>query len=340
MRVCLAILALACVLPAPVAAQEDHASGSARGASRAEPTEDGFVYRVASGDTLSDIAVRFGVTVDDLVRWNAGLSPDRIRSGQPIRVDNGRRRVAHAVQSGESLSHIALRYEVRVEDILGWNAGLDRDRVRVGRELVIYTPVPESRSLSIGAPQAGRLENGRPLPVRHPAFFVRTPSRAYGTDETVRWIVEAFDAVRRAEPDAPRLEVHDLSFRRGGPIRGHNSHESGRDADLAYYQRQCADRLCRFRRIGPDDLDVERTWRLLHHWLVNDRVEVIFIDHDLQRALHAHARQTGVSARDLSRWFQYPRAPENRYGVIRHHPRHADHMHVRFVCPESDPDCR
>ena len=337
-RSALALLATL-ALAAPVVAQEDHASGPARGAPSAEPTESGFVYTVASGDTLSDIAVRFGVTVDDLVRWNAGLSPDRIRSGQRVRVDNGLRRVTHAVRPGEALSHVALRYEVRVEDILGWNAGLDRDRVRVGRELVIYTPVPESRSLSIGAPQAGRLEHGRPLP-RHPAFFVRTPSRAYGTDETVRWIIEAFDAVRRADPDAPRLEVHDLSFRRGGPIHGHHSHESGRDADLAYYQRQCSDRLCRFRRIGPDDLDVERTWRLLHHWLVHDRVEAIFIDHDLQRALHAHARREGVSSRDLSRWFQYPRPAENRYGVIRHHPRHADHMHVRFVCPESDPDCR
>jgi len=64
------------------------------------------------------------------------------------------------------------------------------------------------------------------------------------------------------------------------------------------------------------------------------------MDHRLQRVLYEYARSQGVSRRKLNRWFQYPRPPQQRQGVIRHVPRHADHFHVRFVCPETDERCR
>jgi LysM repeat protein len=328
-----------------VRADEHQAAGSARGR-RAEPApaespaeERGFTYVVIAGDTLSDIAVRFDLTLDALLAHNPGQDPDRIRRGQRLRIVNGTRRVVHTVARGESLSRIAERYEVRGDEVLRWNAGLRRHPLPAGRDLVIYTRVPESRSRSLGSPDAGQLEHARPLPTRHPAFTVRTPTRAYGTDETVRWIVEAFDAVRARDPEAPPVEVHDLSLRDGGPINGHHSHESGRDADIAYYQRACRG-ACPFRRIGPEQLDVARQWALFSHWFERGVVEHIFMDHELAGALYEHARSTGVSRADLSRWFQYPRPIEVRVGLIRHHPRHADHFHVRFVCHESDPECR
>jgi LysM repeat protein len=310
-----------------------------RPAAAREESSGAFAYTVVEGDTLSAIAVRFGVSVEAILSQNPGLSADRIRAGQTLRIAEGLRRVVHTVARGESLSLIAAHYEVALDDLLRWNRGLRRDHLRAGRDLVVYTRLPESRSQSVGSPNRGQLVEGRQLPTRHPALFVRTPSRAWATDETVRWIVDAFDEVRRVDPEAPRVEVHDLSFRRGGPINGHRSHESGRDADLAYYQRGCRG-VCAFRRIRPEQLDVARQWALFSYWLERGLVEAIFMDHELSRALYEHARAEGVSRRDLGRWFQYPRAPDNRQGVIRHHPRHADHFHVRFVCHESDPDCR
>lgn len=334
---CLALLLLSGGLTSRAAsAQEDQAAGHARGLAQ---TEEGLAYTIAPGDTLSEIAVRFDVSLEDLLRWNPGLSADRIRDGQRIRILNGLRRVVHMVARGESLSHIAARYEVQVAEILDWNRRLRRDHVRVGRELVIFTPVPESRSRSIGLPHDGRLVQASQLPRRHPSFYVRRPGRAWATDETVRWIVEGYEALRRADPSTPVIEVHDLSLRQGGPMHGHRSHESGRDADIAYFQRGCAD-PCRFRRIGPEHLDVERQWRVFSHWLESGQVEAIFMDIHLQRVLYEHARERGVSRHDLSRWFQYPRDVDDRYGVIRHHPRHADHFHVRFICHETDEECR
>lgn len=300
---------------------------------------DGFTYVVREGDTLSAVAARHGLSLDALLAHNEGVDPDRIRPGQVLRIVNGLRRVAHRVERGESLSSIAAHYETGVDDLLRWNEGLSRHRVHAGRELVVYTRVPESRSLSVGAPARGRLVHGRQLPTRHPAFFVRTPSRAFGTDETVRWIVEAFEAVHAADPEAPRVEIRDLSYREGGPINRHHSHESGRDADAAYFQQSCGE-LCRFRRIGPDQIDAARQWALFSHWIERGVVEMIFVDHALAARIYEAAKDAGASRADLRRWFQYPRDIDQRYGIIRHHPRHADHFHVRFVCPESDPDCR
>ena len=43
-----------------------------------------IVYTVVSGDVLSGIAVRFGVTVAEIVQWNSIANPDVIRVGQQL----------------------------------------------------------------------------------------------------------------------------------------------------------------------------------------------------------------------------------------------------------------
>lgn len=333
--------AIAIIFWAALPAQaQQRAADSARGRSvEPEITEEGVFYTIVDGDTLSEVAERLDVSMDDLVRWNEGLEPDRLRVGQRLTIDTGQRRVDHVVRRGESLSRIAARFEVRVPELLRWNRRLRPDRIRAGQTVTIFTSVPSSRSRSVGAPSHGRLVDAAQLTRRHPGLFVRAPSRAYGTDETVRWIVDAYDALRDGDDDAPQVAVHDLSRRTGGEMMGHRSHRSGRDADIAYFQRNCGER-CGFRRIGPERLDVARQWQIFQYWLEHERVEAIFVDHALQRALYQHAREQGVDRRQLSRWFQYPRPIGNRYGIIRHHPRHADHFHVRFVCHETDEECR
>lgn len=330
------------VLAAPAAAQE-RAAGSqgsrALAPADTEVTEDGTFYTVVEGDTLSEIALRLQVPMEDLLVMNEGLQADRLSVGQRIRVGTGRRRVEHVIRSGDSLARLARHYEVSVAELRRWNPRLRGDAIREGRSLIVFTPRPASRSVSVGNANTGRLEQAAQLPLNHPGIFVRAPSHAYGTDETVRWLVEGIEAVRREMPGTPRIEIHDLSAREGGPLMGHHSHTSGRDADVAYYREGCGE-PCTFRSIGGAQLDVARQWRLFRHWLERDQVVAIFVDHDLQRALYEHARSEGVDRRLLDRWFQYPREPGNRYGIIRHHPRHANHFHVRFVCHESDETCR
>lgn len=299
---------------------------------------DGMSYEVREGETLSAIAARFGSTVDGIVALNPGLDPDRIRVGQELRIGRGYE-VDYRVRRGDTLSSIASYHRVSVRELRRWNPHIEPDHIRIGARLQIYTERPPSFSESIGRPYGGRLKKGVRLP-RHPAYVIRDRDVAWGTRETIDWLVDAFDHVQKVHPDAPRVRVHDLSDRDGGWLSGHKSHQSGRDADLAYYQERCPSGVCKFRRIGPAHLDVERQWILLEHWLEHDRVEAVFIDYELQAALYRHARAEGATRRQLHQWFQYPRGRTFSVGTIRHYPKHDDHLHVRFVCPPTDDECR
>ena len=45
-----------------------------------------IVYTVASGDVLSGIAIRFGVTVAEIAQWNNLKNPDFISVGQKLNI--------------------------------------------------------------------------------------------------------------------------------------------------------------------------------------------------------------------------------------------------------------
>lgn len=64
-------------------------------------------YTVRAGDTLSGIAARFGTDVGTLARTNGISDPDRIATGQTLRLPSGGGRASHVVQPGETLGEIA-----------------------------------------------------------------------------------------------------------------------------------------------------------------------------------------------------------------------------------------
>ncbi len=297
-------------------------------------------YVVRAGDTLSDIASRLGVEMEQILDWNEGLEADAIRVGQSLVVGPARHRIEHRVRRGESLSRIAARYEVAVRDLVRWNPRLEGRMLRAGADVIVWSERPESRSEAVGLPHAGRLLHGERLP-RHPAYVIRDRDRAWGTRETNDAIVAAFDRVMRRHGRGPKLRVHDLSARRGGRLSDHRSHQNGRDADISFYHRRgCPADGCGFRRLTPELMDVERTWTLLSYWLENDQAKAIFIDYSLQGALYREARRRGATRQQLHRWFQYPRGIGFPLGVIRHFPNHRDHLHVRFNCADGDEECR
>ncbi len=191
---------------------------------------------------------------------------------------------------------------------------------------------------SRGRPQDGSLLGGRQLP-GHPGFRIRSPERAWASPATIGWILEGFDAVLAADPLSPAVMIHDLSLQHGGPMSGHGSHQSGRDVDIMYYQRSCPDGICRARSLRPGDLDARRQWLLLRHWLRRGLAEFIFVSYPLQEPLYEEAKGQGASQRQLRAWFQWPRGPEHPAGVVRHWPKHANHLHVRFRCAPGDADC-
>ncbi|MBX3246679.1 MAG: penicillin-insensitive murein endopeptidase [Myxococcales bacterium] len=298
-------------------------------------------YVVQRGDTLSHVAHRHATTVEELTRLNPELRSGRLLAGASIRVPvpEGVLRIEHVVRRGETLGRLAERHRVTVRDIVRWNPGIRRHRLLAGRTIVMWSVVPPSVSMSVGAPNRGRLVEAEPLPP-NPGYMIRDRGRAFGTLETVLWLQDAVQAVQDRHPRSPRIRVHDISLREGGPMIGHRSHQSGRDVDISLYQRRCPDGVCPMRRMNPEDLDVERTFTLFEHWLKNEQVEAIFLDYALQAPLVAEGRRRGYSRAQLARWFQNPHGPAYPLGTVRHFPLHRDHAHVRFVCPDTDEECR
>ncbi len=126
------------------------------------PDQTEQVYIVQAGDTLSDIAWRFGVTVEDLINANQIQDPDLIQVGQKIRIptpevgeettptppsDVAGAQAAqttpthqpqvYIVQPGDTLYGIAMRLGVTVEELVEANRLSDPNYLRVGQELRI-----------------------------------------------------------------------------------------------------------------------------------------------------------------------------------------------------------
>lgn len=101
----------------------------------------GKTYTVQSGDYLSKIGANFDVYVSELKSWN-NLSSDVIYPGQTLIVSASGTSTppagsgSYIVQSGDTLSHIAVRYDVSVSDIMSWN-NLSSSTIYVGQKLSI-----------------------------------------------------------------------------------------------------------------------------------------------------------------------------------------------------------
>lgn len=113
-------------------------------------------YVVKKGDTISHIAVRYGLRWQDVAAVNSGLNPNRLRVGQVIRLPgsidlskprHGRkssRTVAtpsgkgsvYIVKKNDILGRIAIAHGVRISDIKKAN-NLKSDFIREGQKLVI-----------------------------------------------------------------------------------------------------------------------------------------------------------------------------------------------------------
>jgi membrane-bound lytic murein transglycosylase D len=117
------------------AAESETASSKAEspGTSAQAPAQTATVRR---GDTLSGIAARHGVSVQDLRRWN-GLSTSRIQPGQTLRLTApDAEAVLYTVKRGDSLDRIARAYSVSISNLRAWN-DLTGSRIYPGQTLTI-----------------------------------------------------------------------------------------------------------------------------------------------------------------------------------------------------------
>lgn len=110
-------------------------------ARRQSAPEEVQVYIVQPGDTVLGIAEKFGLKPETIQWSNPGLelNADLIRPGDPLKIPpvNG---VLHTVTSGDTLTSLAAKYKVTVEEIINYkgNSLTSVDaQLAVGQPLVI-----------------------------------------------------------------------------------------------------------------------------------------------------------------------------------------------------------
>lgn len=329
-----AVAALLCAAPRPGLAGKSSRPKPAKVCAYRTPVH---LHAVQPGEHLGLIAGQYGVYRRDLVELNPELSdPNHIRPGQLIKVcpeipPREEERFVHRVEAGESLAKVAKRYDIEVADLIEMQGDSLRDpnNIWVGQELTIVRDGPILSGFEPEAPKRGGLSS--PVRLREGAGYVlRRPHLAYGTAATIKNIQRVLGRYQKRAGGGPKVRVGDISKRGGGPLSGHLSHREGVDVDIGLIHRGAAANSTRFVDATNANLDVGRTWILVHEFLRTGQVRYIFLDYRIQKRLYEHALKKGVSKQQLDAWFQYPRGRGKGHGIVRHWRNHNDHIHVRF----------
>jgi len=174
---------------------------------------DGLQHTVRAGDTLSGIANEYGITVEILVEINDIADPNLIIVGDLLNLSAGSPPPAphaggsYVIQPGDTLGHIALRFDITVDEIKSTN-GLDSDLIIAGQTLALSGRIAnEQAPPAIAAPEASISTYDVPTaPIEIPSERPQSPeiealidelAPAEGVDpgvvKSIAWIESGFD---------------------------------------------------------------------------------------------------------------------------------------------------
>ncbi len=206
-------------------------------------------------------------------------------------------------------------------------------------------------STSKGAPNNGDLVGGIALPAQGPGYLAnpkKDKDSRFGTVELVQAIVRAAQVVDRELPGGELL-VGDLSRPAGGVIKGHGSHQAGRDVDVLFYLLDSQGKPMRsvaapldpkgegtdYKDLAdpaddvPVRIDLARTWKFVEALVAQEKVYVqrLFLAEHLRTMLIEYAKKTGAPAELVT-----------RFGDLTCQPGfpHDDHLHIRLFCSPED----
>ena len=130
---------------------------------RAQAVDEPATHTVRAGETLSEIAEAYGVSLQLLMTRNDITNPNQIRVGQLLILPEGAVQIGpptvptHTVLAGETLSQIARRYDVSMTRLMHLNGIDNADAIRIGQVLrlpVLVSDTPTSTPTSPDAPPA------------------------------------------------------------------------------------------------------------------------------------------------------------------------------------------
>lgn len=319
-----------------------------------------LTHRVVPRETLDTIAMRYGVTREQLVRWNKKKLGKKqwIYAGQSLRVRANilappREKITYIVEKGDTWGKIADHFGVPTKDLRAWNPKVPK-KFRAGAKLKVYTdpkapppavagadagapleelPYVRRGGIGVGRPNRGQLINGVQLPESE-MVRVLDPDKVWGTSHTIEHLLEAIASFRRNTGFDQPLTVSSISLKNGGKFGPHSSHRTGRDVDIRLPRKPGAGK-----GEAPSSVDWRNTWKLVEALVATGEVEYIFVSWSRQKYLYRAAQSSGVSSDELGKLIQYPRKASTNKGVVRHSPGHTVHLHVRFTCTPGNSRC-
>lgn len=94
---------------------------------------------VKRGDTLYDIARKYGTSIQQICSMNGIRKTKTLRLGEKLRIpyplEKGFKN--YQVRKGDTLSKIAKKFQVRISDLVAWNSLSRKDILRIGQQLKI-----------------------------------------------------------------------------------------------------------------------------------------------------------------------------------------------------------
>ena len=119
---------------------------------------DFTTYKIKPGDTISDIAIKFNVSIREIKKWN-DLASNKIKAGKILKIkkvkeelalndppvkkitatrkNSNSKSVSYIVKPGDTLGQIAENFHILAKDIRKWNK-IKGSKIIPGQELVIY----------------------------------------------------------------------------------------------------------------------------------------------------------------------------------------------------------
>lgn len=320
-------------------------------------------------ETLDDIAARYGTQAAKLREWNPKTLAERRRfvpEGkqlrlQAIRIPPARKPIEYVVEAGDSWESIAVDHRVDVRDLKAYNHASEEDSIAAlaaGRAITVWVdpavpwtvyrkvgPKPDPAwfdipqgALSHGHPNRGRII-GEPCQLPEiPQLYTRRFDRiAHGSSHAIEVIVTAFANFRYDTGYQGEILVGSISRPHGRRFPPHRSHQSGRDVDIRLPMLPWFETTI---NPEPEQIDWFAVWGLIDAFLATGQVELIFLDHSLQRPLYYAALSMGATAEELDEILTWPRKQGKGKKIIRHSAGHEGHIHVRIRCGEDEPQCR
>jgi membrane-bound lytic murein transglycosylase D len=159
-----------------------------------------IAHKIKNGEALSTIAMKYGVKVSQIKRWN-NIRGNRIYVGKVLHIYTGKASPSiryakrkssytkgkkgnyYVIKPGDTISQIAEKFKVRSSDLRRWN-NLHGNKIIVGKKLKIY-----SAKLAVSKKSSGnsKAKNGKYI-VKHGDTLSQIALRNHvSTDDLRKW---------------------------------------------------------------------------------------------------------------------------------------------------------